>query len=126
VAAVQPTQGPGIVVAGLAISHFTESYASYVNTFVPVAWIVQVVSAWLFMSLLAGWIVRDSTSRGKRRPYDFDTLMAFLWVPLTPLYLLKTRRWRGALIIVAAIVAAVLIDIAATSLADAAWEKLFS
>jgi len=121
VSAKQSSQEAGIPVVGLASSLFAQSYASCIGDSVPGVPFAQFIAGFLFTSLLAGWIVRDSLRRGKRRPYDFDTMVALLWMFAAPLYLLKTRRWRGALMIVVAIVVAALIDIAASQVITAAW-----
>jgi hypothetical protein len=108
-------------VAGLAGSYFAQSFASY--RLFAYAGLAQLIAACLFISILAGWIVRDSMRRGKRRAYDFDTWVALFWVPVAPIYLLKTRRWRGALIIIIAIVTAMILDAVAHGIADAIWRR---
>jgi len=110
-------------VAGLTASFFAQVYAEQLPVTVPGVSAVEPVAGFLFMSLLAGWIVRDSEARGERKPYDYDTLVAFLWMLAAPIYLVRTRRWKGALIILTAIVAAFLIELATEITATAAWEQ---
>lgn len=109
------------MVAGLVGSYFAQSFASH-RSF-PYAGLAQFIAAGLFISILAGWIVRDSMRRGKRRAYDFDTWAAIFWVPVAPIYLLKTRRWRGALIIIIAIIVALILDGVAYGIAASIWRR---
>lgn len=109
------------MMAGLIGSYFAESFASH--GLFPYAGVAQFIAAGLFISILAGWIVRDSMRLGKRRAYDFDTWVALFWVPLAPIYLLKTRRWRGAVMIIIAIVMALLLDVVADGISYAVWRR---
>lgn len=121
----QSSPSAGITVAGLAASLFAQFYAAQLTVIVPGVSVVEPVASFLFMSLLAGWIVRDSEARGQRKPYDFDTMVAFLWMLVLPLYLVRTRRWRGVLILSAAIIAAILGHFVSWRIVTIAWEKSF-
>ena len=50
--------------------------------------------------LLAAWVVADSAERrGVYRPYEFGFLVFLFAIVYVPWYLVSTRRWRGALMV---------------------------
>ena len=57
--------------------------------------ILALASYYLLPSSISLWVRTDAYSRGKRPPYDFDSLIFFLWPIAGPVYLFSTRGWRG-------------------------------
>jgi len=112
-----------IPVAGLVVSYFAATLSFHLADSVTGVGLLRLIAGYLFVSILAGWVVRDSLQRGRRHPYDFDSFVAILWVVVIPLYLWKTRRWRGALIFLLGIVAALLIEFAALFIIPSTWEQ---
>ena len=53
------------------------------------------IAAYLVPSSVSLWVRSDAVARGKRPPYDFDSLMFFLWVIAAPVYLFRTRGLRA-------------------------------
>ena len=57
--------------------------------------ILALASYFLLPASVSLWVRTDAYSRGKRPPYDFDSLIFFLWPIAGPIYLFATRGWRG-------------------------------
>ena len=59
------------------------------------ATLVAGLGNWLLASLLATWVLADSRA-GKLRSYqDIGLLFFGAWMLLIPIYLFRTRGWRG-------------------------------
>jgi hypothetical protein len=54
------------------------------------------VAGYLMPASIALWVQADAQRRGRKMPYDFDSLVFALWPFVTPYYLFRTRGW-GAL-----------------------------
>lgn len=59
--------------------------------------LLPVVVSYLFCSTIALWVVMDAERRKRSLPYDFGSWVFFLWPVVVPVYLFKTRGWRGLL-----------------------------
>jgi len=55
----------------------------------------EVAAGYLVASTIALWILRDAERRRWELPYDFGSWVFFFWPVVVPLYLFKTRGWRG-------------------------------
>src|SRR4051812_13295619 len=53
------------------------------------------LSAYPLPLLLCAWVLADARERQISLCYDFDTFVAFFWPVATPLYLFRSRGWRG-------------------------------
>ena len=57
--------------------------------------ILASIAAYLVPSSVSLWVQSDANARGKQTPYDFDSLVFFFWVVAAPVYVFRTRGWRG-------------------------------
>jgi hypothetical protein len=57
--------------------------------------IAALAASYLLPASIALWVSADARERRYRTPYDFDSLIFFLWPVLAPIYLFHTRGWRG-------------------------------
>ncbi|MEY2494733.1 MAG: hypothetical protein QOJ45_1225 [Verrucomicrobiota bacterium] len=57
--------------------------------------IAVVVAGYLLPASVALWVQADAQRHGRKMPYDFDSLVFALWPFVTPVYLFRTRGWRG-------------------------------
>jgi hypothetical protein len=57
--------------------------------------ILDVAAAYLFPASLALWVRADAAKRGSPLPYDLDSFVFVFWPVAAPVYLLRTRGWRG-------------------------------
>ena len=64
---------------------------------------------WLYnaaYSFLVAWGVElDRKARGTPAPFEYSAFMFFLWWAMLPVYLFKTRRWRGLAAALAIVIA---------------------
>jgi hypothetical protein len=58
-----------------------------------------VAAGYLIASTIALWILKDAKRLQCELPYDFGSWVFFLWPVMVPLYLFKTRGWRGMKVI---------------------------
>ena len=56
---------------------------------------VPLLADYLLSSSIALWILADARQHRHLLPYDFDSFVFWAWPGLVPLYLLRTRGWRG-------------------------------
>jgi hypothetical protein len=47
--------------------------------------------------VIASWVSADARKRGRRLCYDYDSFVYFAWPVVGPVYLFRTRGWRGLL-----------------------------
>jgi len=57
--------------------------------------IAALVASYLLPASIALGGSADARDQRYRAPYDFDSLVFFLWPVLAPIYLFQTRGWRG-------------------------------
>jgi hypothetical protein len=57
--------------------------------------IAALAASYLLPASIALWVSADARERRYRAPYDFDSLVFFLWPVLAPIYVFQTRGWRG-------------------------------
>jgi hypothetical protein len=57
--------------------------------------VLVVVATYLMPSSIALWLQADARARGRSPAYDFDSLIFFLWLFVTPIYLFRTRGWNA-------------------------------
>ena len=53
------------------------------------------LSSFLLANTVALWVVADARSRKIELPWDGGTFVFFTWPLFAPVYLLRTRGWRG-------------------------------
>ena len=58
---------------------------------------------WNYAFLVAWGVELDRKVMGLSAPFEYAAFMFFLWVVLLPVYLFRTRRWRGLAVAVAVI-----------------------
>ena len=44
---------------------------------------------------IALWVRADAHGRGRQLPLDFEAMVFFTWFISAPIYVLRTRGWRG-------------------------------
>src|SRR5262245_56391589 len=55
-------------------------------------------------SFLVAWGVElDRKATGMAAPFEYAAFMFFLWVVMLPIYLFRTRRWRGLAIAISVV-----------------------
>jgi hypothetical protein len=59
------------------------------------AGVLALLAYYLLPASIALWIQTDAQTRGRRMPYDFDSLVFVFWPFVTPVYLFRTRGWRA-------------------------------
>ena len=59
---------------------------------------------WNYSFLVAWGVELDRKATGVSTPFEYAAFMFFLWVVMLPVYLFRTRRWRG-LAVSAAVIA---------------------
>lgn len=50
-------------------------------------------AGYIIPASIALWVQADAQRRGRKMPYDFDSLVFALWLFVTPYYLFRTRGW---------------------------------
>ena len=78
--------------------------------------VCALIADYLLAGSIALWAKKDAQERGRRMPYDFDSLVFIFWPVAAPVYLFRTRGWRAfgsiglfTLISIAALLFAVLL-----------------
>lgn len=54
-----------------------------------------ILASFLLCASIALWVLADAQQGCRLVPYDFDSFVFFAWWALVPIYLFKTRGWRG-------------------------------
>ena len=54
-----------------------------------------VLAGYLMPASIALWVQADMHSRGRKMPYDFDSLVFALWPLVVPIYLFRSRGFRA-------------------------------
>jgi hypothetical protein len=54
-----------------------------------------IFASFLLSGSIALWLLADAQQDCRLVPYDFDSFVFFAWWALVPIYLFKTRGWRG-------------------------------
>ena len=53
------------------------------------------IAGYLLSASIALWVRGDLQKRHRTLPYDLDSFVFFFWPIAAPVYLLRTRGWRG-------------------------------
>jgi len=61
--------------------------------------IFSTLVSWTLQSVIASWLITEARRAGRKLCYDYDTFLMLMWPIAGPVLLLRTRGWRGLLVI---------------------------
>ena len=57
--------------------------------------VCALIADYLLASTIALWVQSDAQERRRPLPYDFASFVFLVWPIAAPIYLVRTRGWRG-------------------------------